>query len=187
MNIETGRLYLFEERVPLRTHQMLRKELRSGRPTLYISKHSPQQLRSQFNFDPTMLQTLWLSPRPESNCIPPMNLSMFEKRIEDFLDENENGIIALNGVDVLEMWNGFRPVLEVLKRAQSTVTANGTNLLISLDPKNHNQINLHALEKIFDEVVCSTPENPTVKDKEIFIETEHTMFDARSEGNIGEG
>lgn len=153
-----GKLYLFEERVPLRTHQILRKELSSGRETLYISKHSPQQLRMQFDFNPAMLQTLWLSPRPEDDCIPPMNLEVFEERVSNFLNEYPHGIVALNGLDVLEMWNGFRPVLEVLRRTRAQVNANGTNFIISLDPKNLNQRTVCEMEKLSDIVVCSTPE-----------------------------
>ena len=155
MKIRTGKLYLFEERVPLRTHQILRKELSSGRETLYISKHSPQQLRTQFDFDPSMFKTLWLSPRPEENCIPPMNLAIFEHRIRTFLKENPHGIVALNGLDVLEMWNGFRPVLDVIKKAQTIVNKNGTNFILSLDPKNLNPRQVTDLERISDEIVCS--------------------------------
>jgi hypothetical protein len=158
LRISKGKLYLFEERVPLRTHQILRKELSDGRETLYISKHSPQQLRMQFNFDPAMLQTLWLSPRPEDDCIPPMNLEIFEKRVNEFLKEFPHGIVALNGFDVLEMWNGFRPVLEVLKRARSQVNSNGTNFIISVDPKNLNHRSVCELEKLSDIVISSAVE-----------------------------
>lgn len=159
MKISAGKMYLFEERVPLRTHQILRKELSDGRETLYISKHSPQQLRTQFDFDPSMLLTLWLSPRPEDDCIPPMNLEMFERRVEDFLKEYPNGIVALNGFDVLEMWNGFRPVLDVLRRARRKVRTNGTNFIISLDPKNLNQRTVCALRKLSDIVITGALES----------------------------
>jgi hypothetical protein len=160
MKITTGRVYLFEERVPLRAHQILRKELAGGRGALYISKHSSNQLRSQFDFDPSLLRTFWLSPRPEESCIPPMNLEIFEERVNEFLSENENGIIVLNGVDVLEMWNGFRPVLDAIRRTKSRVNSNGTNLIISLDPKNHYQSNLTELEKSSDQVISSYAESP---------------------------
>jgi hypothetical protein len=150
-----GKFYLFEERVPLRTHQVLRKELDKGRKTLYISKNPPRLLRTQLDFDETRLSTMWLSTRPSPECIPPMNLNIFEQNIMDFLSKNENGIVVLNGLDVLEMWNGFRPVLDVLARAQAKVNANGSNLLISLDPHNHYPQKLEKLENISDEVISS--------------------------------
>lgn len=161
MRIASGKFYLFEERVPLRTHQILRKELSAGRETLYISKHSPQQVRSQFDFDPSILKTMWLSPRPEDDCIPPMNLRLFEERVCEFLEEYPNGIVALNGLDVLEMWNGFRPVKDVLRRTRSHVSDNGNNLIVSLDPKNLNQRTVAELERLSDVVICSTPEAAT--------------------------
>ena len=156
MRISSGKLYLIEERVPLRTHQLLRKELARGRAALYISKHSPSQLGTQFSLDSDPLQTKWLTPRPESSCIPPMNLVKFEENVKEFLKQNHDGIVVLNGVDVLEMWNGSRPVLDVIKKVQKEMNASEANFIISLDPKNHYQTSLHALEKASDEVVYPT-------------------------------
>jgi len=153
--ISTGKLYLFVERVPLRTHQVLRKELSRGRKTLYISKNSPNLLRTQLDFDPETIQMKWLTPRPTNECIPPMNLTEFERYITKFIAENKDGIVVLNGVEVLEMWNGFRPVLEVLRRTHEKVTANGNNFLITLDPKIQFSNNLDDLEEISDEVISS--------------------------------
>jgi hypothetical protein len=155
MKLSKGKFYLFEERVPLRTHQVLRKELDKGRKALYISKNPPRLLRSQLDFDEQMLETMWLSTRPNPECIPPMNLQAFEKYINSFLSDNKEGIIVLNGLDVLEMWNGFRPVLDVLARATGKVNEDGSNLIISLDPRNHYPQKLEMLEHISDEVVSS--------------------------------
>lgn len=137
-----GKFYLFEERVPLRTHQVLRKELDKGRKTLYISKNPPRLLRSQLDFDETMLLTMWLSTRPSPECIPPMNLNVFENNIMKFLEQNKDGIVALNGLDVLA-------------RAHEQVNSGGSNFLISLDPHNHYPQKLAMLENISDEVISS--------------------------------
>jgi hypothetical protein len=47
MKLSKGKFYLFEERVPLRTHQVLRKELDKGRKALYISKNPPRLLSAR--------------------------------------------------------------------------------------------------------------------------------------------
>ncbi len=153
--LSTGKLYLFVERVPLRTHQVLRKELSQGRKTLYISKNSPNLLRTQLIFDPQTIQMMWLTPRPTGECIPPMNLERLEGQILKFIAENKDGIVVLNGVEVLEMWNGFKPVLDVLRRTQEKVSANGNIFLITIDPKLQFTNNLGPLEKISDEVISS--------------------------------
>ena len=159
MKISAGKLYLFEERVPLRAHQTLRKELSKGREALYISKNSPHQLRAQFTADGSMLLTLWLSPRPDEGCIPPMNLKAFERRVAEFLGAYPEGIVAINGLDVLEMWNGVRPVLDVMRRTRSKVSVNGNSLIISMDPNNLSQRTVAELEKLSDMVIASSPEN----------------------------
>jgi hypothetical protein len=155
MKVSKGRFYLFEERVPLRTHQVIRKELTGGRKALYISKNAPELLRSQLDFDRNRLETKWLSPRTDDGCIPPMNLEMFERVIKQFLLENKNGMIILNGLDVLEKWNGWRPVLDVLSRMEQAVEECNGNLIISLDPKCHFPLKLKKLEILSDEVVSS--------------------------------
>jgi hypothetical protein len=156
MKFESGKMYLIEERVPLRTHQLLRKELANGRPTLYISKHSPNQVMGQFVKNHEQLTTMWLSPRTNDDCIPPMNLKLFEKYLFEFLEKNEDGLIVLNGMDVLEKWNGFKPVLSVIKNAQRRVKGSSrSNFIISLDPKDHYDKQLLELEHVSDEVVFS--------------------------------
>ena len=94
------------------------------------------------------LETKWLSPRTDDGCIPPMNLEMFEREIKQFLLENKNGMIILNGLDVLEKWNGWRPVLEVLRRMEQAVEECNGNLIISLDPKCHFPVSRSILEPL---------------------------------------
>ena len=155
MKVDKGRFYLFEERVPLRTHQVVRNELSQGRKALYISKNAPELLRSQLNFDPNHLQTKWLSPRTEVTCIPPMNLGAFEETIRQFFNDNQDAIVILNGIDVLEKWNGWSPVLDVLKKTDQMVEGSNGNLIISLDPKSHFPLKLKKLEGISDVVISS--------------------------------
>jgi len=155
MNITRGKFYLFEERVPLRTHQLIRKELRLGRKALYISKNAPELLRSQLSFDKVRLQTKWLTPRIGENYIPPMNLEMLENSIYRFVKKNREGLVIINGLDVLEKWNGWTPILKVLRRVERYVRENDGNLIISLDPRNHFSKKLEKLELISDQVIST--------------------------------
>jgi hypothetical protein len=155
MELVTGKLYLFIERVPLRTHHTLRKELNHGRKVLYLSKNAPSLVRSQLDFEPGVVQMKWLNPRPNDDCIPPMNLEEFEKSIDQFFQLNKDGIVVLNGLEILEMWNGFRPVLDRLKSIHDKVSMNGNNFVISVDPKIQLTDHLKDLEDISDEVISS--------------------------------
>lgn len=153
MKENEGKLIMIKERVPLRTHEMLRRELRKGRKALYISKHSPRQLEMQFEPVKENMTAMWLSPRPDQDCIPPMNLQKFEDSIKEFLDENESPIVVLNGLDVLYMWNGIRPVIDSINRARGTLGK--AEFFVSLDPNNYAPVHVDALERISDEVVCT--------------------------------
>ncbi|MDH7508842.1 MAG: DUF835 domain-containing protein [Methanomassiliicoccales archaeon] len=153
--ISKGKLYLFIERVPLRTHQILRKELANGKKVLYISKNAPELLRSQLNFEPKKLHIKWLNPRPRNDCIPPMNLALFEYYVDNFIKENKNCIVVLNGIEVLQMWNGFVPVLKILKNVKNKINTNCISMLISIDPKTQFENQLNLLQSISDEVISS--------------------------------
>jgi len=155
--ISTGKTYLLMERVPLRTHQILRKELSNGRKVLYFSKNSPNLLRTQLDFDPDLMELRWLNPRPNEDCSSPMDLDAFETKATRFIEKNKDGIVVLNGIEVLEMWNGFRPVLDRLRNMHKKVSANGNNLLITFDPKNQITDHVDVLNGIADEVIADNP------------------------------
>jgi hypothetical protein len=53
----------------------------------------------------------------------------------EFLKEDPHGVLALNGFDVLEMWIGIRPVLEVLKRAHTQVDADENGKILSINTR----------------------------------------------------
>jgi hypothetical protein len=153
MKLDAGKMILIEERVPLRTHQLLRRELSQGRKAMYISKHSPALLESQFENVKENMETRWLSPRANENCIPPMNLHKFEEEVETFLEHNQDGIIVLNGIEVLEMWNGFRPVLNIIKKTRNQTEMG--NLIITMDSKDYFDSHIKELRNISDEVVLA--------------------------------
>jgi hypothetical protein len=63
-----------------------------------------------------------------------MNLLKFEENVRKFLKKNRDGIVVLNGLDILEKWNGHWPVLEMIKKVQKEIGAKG-NFIITLDPR----------------------------------------------------
>jgi hypothetical protein len=157
MDIVMGKMYLFVERVPLRTHILLRKEMAKGRKVLYLTKNSPLVLKSQLEDVDDQLEIKWLSPRPNEECLSPVNLVALEDSITHFMEKNPDGIIVLNGLEVLEMWNGFTPVAACLKKAQTRLAENNNSIMISVDPKNLFTGNITPLTRISDEVISSTP------------------------------
>ncbi|MCE5296338.1 MAG: DUF835 domain-containing protein [Euryarchaeota archaeon] len=155
IDITNGKLYLFLERVPLRTHIILRKELSSGRKVLYISKSPPVILGNQLHSDEGLLNMRWLTARTEESCIPPMNLVILEDTIGKFLETNKDGMIVINGLEVLEMWNGFMPIVKMVERLKLKLVEPDKAILISLDPKNLVSNNLTRLERVSDVVIAS--------------------------------
>lgn len=84
-----------------------------------------------------------------------MNLEMFEDVVYEFLSENPGGIIAINGLDVMEMWNSFHPIINMLARLKDKINFGENNMVMSLDPKNFYPPKLALLESITDEIISS--------------------------------
>jgi hypothetical protein len=97
-----------------------------------------------------------LAERPNDDCIPPMNLEKMGSEIEQFLAENHNGIICLNGMEVLEMWNGLASVVTMLRKAQRSVRITDNTIVVSLDPKKLFWNDISSLKRISDDVVMCT-------------------------------
>lgn len=97
----------------------------------------------------------WLTARAEESCIPPMNLEILEDTIVKFLETNKEGMIVINGLEVLEMWNGFMPIVKMVERLKLKLVEPDKAILISLDPKNLVSNNLTRLERVSDVVVAS--------------------------------
>jgi hypothetical protein len=156
MDIVIGRMYLFVERVPLKTHILLRKELAKGRRVLYITKNAPEMLRPQLGEEMEHVEVRWLTPRLGDGCLSPISLDALEESIAQFMEGNPDGIIVLNGLEVLEMWNGFSPVAACLRKAHAKLAENNNSLMVSVDPKNLWTASIAPLAKFSDEVIGST-------------------------------
>lgn len=97
----------------------------------------------------------WVVSKTFADCVPPMNLKMFEDVVYEFLQENPDGIIAINGLDVMEMWNSFHPIIDMLSRLRDRINVGNNNMVMSLDPKNFYPPKLEMLESITDEIISS--------------------------------
>jgi hypothetical protein len=86
-----------------------------------------------------------------------MDLEAFESKATRFMEKNKDGIVVLNGLEVLEMWNGFRPVFDRLQSMHNKVSANGNNLIITFDPKNQITDHVDVLNGMADEVIADKP------------------------------
>jgi archaellum biogenesis ATPase FlaH len=84
-----------------------------------------------------------------------MNLEIIEDTIVKFLETNKEGMIVINGLEVLEMWNGFMPIVKMVERLKLKLVEPDKAILISLDPKNLVSNNLTRLERVSDVVVAS--------------------------------
>lgn len=146
-------VYLFEEEKAFNTNIAVRKELKNGRRILYISKTPIGVLKEQFDDENNLIDLRSLSPRPESDCISPMNTEALKYTIQKFIDENSDGIIVLNGIDVMEKWMSFNTIKSIIEEVKELALSNNHSVIITQNPLAINSQKLLILESLADEIV----------------------------------
>lgn len=154
MNIACEKqVYLFEEEKAFNTNIAVRKELKNGRKILYISKTPIGVLKEQFDDENDLIDLRSLSPRPESDCISPMNAEALKCTVQKFIDENSDGVIVINGIDVMEKWMSFKIIKSIIEEVRELALSNNHSVIITQNPLTINSQKLLILESLADEIV----------------------------------
>ncbi|AGN26718.1 DUF835 domain-containing protein [Candidatus Methanomassiliicoccus intestinalis] len=146
-------VYLFEEEKAYNTNHLIRNELKNGRRILYISKMPIGVLKEQFDKDNNLIDLRSLSPRPESNCISPMNVDALMHTIQKFIEDGSDGIIVINGIEIMEKWMSFSKIKSTIEYVKKLALENGYSVIITQNPLVINSHRLLMLEDIADEVI----------------------------------
>ncbi len=152
-------VYLFEEEKAFNTNIAVRKELKNGRRILYISKTPIGVLKEQFDDENELIDLRSLSPRPESDCISPMNTEALKCTVQKFIDENSDGVIVLNGIDVMEKWMSFNIIKSIVEEMIELAISNNHSVIITQNPLAINSQKLLILESLADEIVSKKSKN----------------------------
>jgi parallel beta-helix repeat protein len=136
INLKTGTMYLMDEEKPSRTYELLKKELAGGTSGLCITRTNPEKARERHDIDCSFL---WLSRNEHEDSVKPTNLGAVLQRSKDFLNEAEDGIIVLDGLEYLIIQNGFTQALRFIHLFSEAVSTSNSKVVISF--------NLRSLDK----------------------------------------
>jgi archaellum biogenesis ATPase FlaH len=121
-------------------------------PLLCLTSTFPGKVRTKHSLDSA--EMLWLSTtQTEEKTLNPDRLD-FEvaHTIGKFLRE-KNGVVAIEGLDLLIHQNGFQKVTEFLKGIIDIASESRGSLVANIDPKSHKEVEVALLEKRFDVVI----------------------------------
>lgn len=146
-NYEDGYSYLYfvKEEEPVKSYQLFLGFLAEGVNGLCISKMHPEQLHSSYGINSK--NVIQLCNSDGENNVDPKDLSSLLTRINNFIRENGNSVILLDGLDYLITQNGLKKVIEILSFLNDRIEKDSM-FILPIHPKALRKTDLDLLEQV---------------------------------------
>jgi hypothetical protein len=131
-DIGSGIGYLVMEDNPRKSYGVFSDFIDSGKQGLCITRTFPGRVMANYTFDDVSL--LWLSRSRDQNSILPTNLGAVMRSVKDFMAENDDTVVLLDGLEYLIVHNDFPKVLKLVHGMNELVAINDARLIIPLNP-----------------------------------------------------
>jgi hypothetical protein len=137
-------LYLVKEEKPEKSFKIFLGFLADGVNGLCISHMDPEHISSSYGLNAKNI--IWLCQNDGENNINPKDLSKLATRINEFINENGNSVILLEGLEYLITQNGLQKVLEILNSLNANIEKDSM-FILPIDPKALRKTDFDQLEK----------------------------------------
>jgi hypothetical protein len=130
-NVERGIGYLIIEDNPTKSYHLFSDLIDSGYSGLCMTRTFPGRVKSSYSFEDVSM--LWLSRARDENSILPTNLGAVMRSVKDFMEENENSVILLDGLEYMIVHNDFPKVLKLVHLLNELAALNNAILIMPLN------------------------------------------------------
>ena len=123
----------------------------SKRPVgLAVSRQHPDLIRKKYGLEQTPVY--WLATRTGQEVISPTNLGILTHTLIQFVEENPQGVILLDGLEYLVSNNDFNKVLRVIDQVNDHISQTKALMIIPVDPRAFDQKELALLERNMEKI-----------------------------------
>ena len=129
----SGGIVLVDERKPELSYRLLLNQEASGRRVMCITREPPERVRARYPLNGA--EHYWLVTRGDVRAVSPMRLDTIASRVESFVRRRPNGIIMIDGVELLMVMNNYEKVREFLLRLQGMLNKVGVGCIIPIDTR----------------------------------------------------
>ncbi|MEA1993070.1 MAG: DUF835 domain-containing protein [Euryarchaeota archaeon] len=150
--IEPGYQYLIKEKNPIVSFDIFIDQVTHGYRGLCITRQHPKRVRVNYGLKRTPI--LWLSQTDAENTIDPSNISKLVHTIRNFVKENKESIVLLDGIEYLKLQNGFDLIMKYLNMINDIVMTEEAKLVLPINPQAFTDNELAYIEreaKVFGE------------------------------------
>ncbi len=148
--MKAGQAYYINEKNSKYAIKIFQQILERGLKGLYITRMNPQSLEfvNQEN-----AKIIWLTSIKGKDRISPGDLTKLHATVVEFMNENEKGVVVLDGIETMITNTDFIKVLHLLQKLRDVVSEKHGVLLISIDLDTLNpQDKAHFQKEIMNEI-----------------------------------
>jgi hypothetical protein len=131
-DVDSGIGYLVMEENPSISYGIFSELIDEGYNGLCITRTFPSRVKANYYFEGVSI--LWLSRARNKDSILPTNLSGVLSNVKDFMEQNENPVILLDGLEYLMVHNDFQKVLKLVHGLNELSAIYDSKLLMPLNP-----------------------------------------------------
>jgi hypothetical protein len=149
--VEKGLNYLIEGEDSDKAIKAFDKLMAEGAKGLVITHIHPKKLRRRHPLPGAEL--VWLSEMSEEKpSIEPSRMAYeLSEKILDFLKENrDNGVVMLDGVDLLIQKHDFPSVLDFIQNVNEVASVNEATIILPVNSKAMKELEFNQLKRKFD-------------------------------------
>jgi len=143
-----GSCYIIREQTPETSFKVFADFVKKGAPGLCITRTNPEDIKEKYKLK--NVEVLWLTTgREDEHSINPTHVEKMTWTIKEFIKNNRNSAVLLDGVEYLIVQNNFLTILKSLQALEDTVSINKSILIIPISPIAISEKEMSYLERDF--------------------------------------
>lgn len=145
--LENGFIYLVPGHDSADGYKLFANLVKSGTPGLCITRQNPEKIRDIYNLTKTPM--IWLSKNKihGQQVIDPSELFKIFPTVFDFISKAHDGVILLDGLEFLFLFNDVRSVVKLMEQTNDTIMASSSRMILQLDPEVFDKKEYHLLKR----------------------------------------
>ena len=145
--LERGSIYLIPNHDSAEGYKVFANVVKSGMQGLCITRQNPEKIRDKYNLTKTPM--IWLTKNRihGQQVIDPSELFKIFPTVFDFINKAQDGIILLDGIEFLSLFNDVRSVVKLMEQTNDTIMASSSRMILQLDPEVFDKKEYHLLKR----------------------------------------
>ncbi|WP_370571667.1 DUF835 domain-containing protein [Methanomethylovorans sp.] len=145
--LENGLIYLIPSHDSADGYKLFANIVKRGTPGLCITRQNPEKIRDKYNLTKTPM--IWLTKNRihGQQVIDPSELFKIFPTVFDFISKAHDGVILLDGLEFLTLFNDVRSVVKLIEQTNDTIMASSSRMILQLDPEVLDKKEYHLLKR----------------------------------------